>query len=72
LTAPSYNFAFAILRKKASGRYGSVGWHTFRHSYRSWLDDSGAPVGVQRKLMRHAQVAATMNVYGNALMEAKR
>ena len=29
-------------------------------------------MGVQQKLMRHAQTSTTMNVYGNALMEAKR
>jgi len=29
-------------------------------------------VGVQQKLMRHAQISTTLNVYGNALMEAKR
>jgi len=28
--------------------------------------------GVQQKLMRHAQISTTMNVYGNALMTAKR
>jgi integrase len=28
--------------------------------------------GVQQKLLRHAQVSTTMNVYGNALMDAKR
>jgi len=50
----------------------SVGWHTFRHTYRSVLDASGAPVGVQQKLMRHAQVSTTMDIYGGALMEAKR
>lgn len=49
-----------------------VGWHTFRHTYRSFLDASGAPVGVQQKLMRHAQVSTTMDIYGGALMEAKR
>ena len=49
-----------------------VGWHTFRHTYRSWLDATGAPVGVQQKLMRHAQISTTMNLYGNALMESKR
>jgi integrase len=49
-----------------------IGWHTFRHTYRALLDDVGAPVGVQQKLMRHAQVATTMNVYGNALMHSKR
>lgn len=53
-------------------KLGNVGWHTFRHTYRSWLDETGAPVGVQQKLMRHADIATTMNQYGNALMEAKR
>ena len=50
----------------------NLGWHTFRHTYRSWLDATGASVGVQQKLMRHAQVSTTMNVYGNALMDVKR
>ena len=59
-------------RWEAAGKYDGVGWHTFRHTYRSWLDGTGAPVGVQQKLMRHAQVSTTMNVYGNALMGAKR
>jgi integrase len=49
-----------------------LGWHAFRHTYRSWLDATGAPVGIQQKLMRHAQVSTTMNVYGNALMQSKR
>jgi integrase len=49
-----------------------VGWGTFRHTYRSWLDDTGAPIGVQQKLMRHAQVSTTMNVYGKALVKSKR
>ena len=59
-------------RWDAAGKYGSVGWHTFRHTYRSWLDSTSAPIDVQQKLMRHAQVSTTMNVYGNALMTAKR
>ena len=29
-------------------------------------------MGVQQKLMRRAQISTTMNVYGNALLEAKR
>jgi integrase len=33
-------------RWEAAGKYDGVGWHTFRHTYRSWLDDTGAPVGV--------------------------
>jgi integrase len=50
----------------------SLGFHTFRHTYRSILDACGAPVGVQQRLMRHAQVSTTMNHYGGALMQAKR
>ena len=51
---------------------GRIGFHTFRHTYRAWLDETGAPVGVQQKLMRHAHVSTTMDQYGNASMEAKR
>jgi integrase len=50
----------------------SIGWHTFRQTYRSLLDATSAPIGVQQKLMRHAQVATTMDTYGNAQMQAKR
>ncbi len=49
-----------------------LGWHTFRHTYRSLLDETGAPIGVQQKLMRHSSVATTMNVYGNATLRAKQ
>ena len=66
----------SVLKKKiqpAFKRLGitGVGWHTFRHSYRSMLDACGAPIGVQQKLMRHAQVSTTMK-YGNAYMTEKR
>jgi integrase len=50
----------------------SLGWHTFRHTYRSLLDETGAPIGVQQKLMRHSNVATTMNIYGNAALKAKQ
>lgn len=49
-----------------------LGWHTFRHTYRALLDETGAPIGVQQKLMRHSNVATTMNVYGNATIRAKQ
>jgi integrase len=49
-----------------------IGWHVFRHTYRSFLDETGAPIGVQQKLMRHSNVATTMNVYGNASLRAKQ
>ena len=51
---------------------GRIGFHTFRHTYRAWLDETGAPVGVQQKLMRHAHVSTTMDQYGNASALAKR
>jgi hypothetical protein len=38
----------------------------------SQLDSVGTSMGVQQKLMRHAQIATTMNVYGDAMMESKR
>jgi integrase len=50
----------------------NLGWHNFRHAHRSRLDRTGAPVGVQQKLMRHSNVSTTMNVYGNATRKAKR
>jgi len=59
-------------RRQSAGNFDRVGWHTFRHTYRSWLDATGAPLGVQQKLMRHAQISTTMNVYGNAMMDSKR
>jgi len=31
---------------------GKVGWHTFRHSYRAWLQEPGAPLAAQQELMR--------------------
>jgi len=49
-----------------------LGWHTFRHTYRSLLDETGAPIGVQQKLMRHSNVATTMNVYGSSTLRAKK
>ncbi len=49
-----------------------IGWHTFRHSYRSWLDEIGAPMGVQKELMRHASIQTTMNIYGKAMKDSKR
>lgn len=56
----------------AAGISGAVGWHTFRHSYRSWLDEGGVGIGVQKELMRHASIQTTMNVYGEAMSETKR
>ena len=42
-----------------------------RHTFRSWLDAVGTAVGVQQKMMRHADVATTMNIYGKGMMDSK-
>jgi integrase len=57
---------------KAAQITTAVGWKTFRHSFRSWLDQTEAPIGVQRELMRHASIQTTMNVYGRAMTDGKR
>jgi integrase len=51
---------------------GPLGWHDLRHTYRAWLDDTGAPMTVQQELMRHADIGTTMNIYGAAMSETKR
>ena len=51
---------------------GHIGWHTFRHTFRSLLDETGAPMKVQQELMRHADIRTTMNVYGRAMEHSKR
>jgi len=54
--------------QKAAGQagIGGLGTHSLRHTYRSWLDSVGTPVGVQQKLMRHSDIRTTMNIYGDA------
>ncbi|HUY80344.1 MAG TPA: hypothetical protein VMU92_01325 [Acidobacteriaceae bacterium] len=47
-----------------------LGRHVFRHTCRSLLDETGAPVGMQQRLMRQSNVATTMNVCGEATLRA--
>jgi len=53
-------------------RIGHVGWHTFRHTYSTMLRAIGTDVKVQQELLRHADIATTMNVYTQAVSDAKR
>jgi integrase len=48
----------------AESGIGTLGTHSMRHTYRSWLDAVGTSVAVQQRLMRHADIRTTMNVYG--------
>ena len=63
----SYAGVWRALKKAAvKASIGHLSSHTFRHTHRSWLDAVGTPVGVQQRLMRHADIRTTMNVYGTA------
>lgn len=57
----SYDQVWRVYQKaaKAAG-IGGISTHCLRHTYRSWLDSLGTPIGVQQKLMRHAHVRTTM------------
>jgi integrase len=48
---------------------GHLGTHTFRHTYRSWLDAVGTPLAVQQKMMRHSDIRTTMNIYGDVVTD---
>jgi len=63
----SYDQVWRVYQKagKTAG-IGGLGTHSLRHTYRTWLDSIGTPVGVQQRLMRHADIRTTMNVYGDA------
>ncbi len=51
---------------------GRVTWHGLRHSYRTWSDAKGVPVGIQKDLLRHSDISTTMNKYGRALLPDMR
>lgn len=48
---------------------GHIATHAFRHTYRSWLDAVGTPVAVQQKMMRHADIRTTFNIYGDVVTD---
>jgi integrase len=58
-----------LQRAAEAARIGKLGTHSFRHTYRSWLDAVGTPIAVQQKLMRHSDVRATMNIYGDVVTD---
>ena len=51
---------------------GHISLHSFRHTHRTWLDSVGTPIGVQQKLMRHADIRTTVNIYGDAVSDDMR
>jgi integrase len=45
-----------------------LGFHSLRHSYRTWLDSAGVAPGVTKDLMRHSAISTTFNVYLSRVM----
>jgi len=66
----SYDQVWRMYQKAAAkAGIGGLGTHSLRHTYRSWLDAVGTPVAVQQKLMRHADIRTTMNIYGDVVTD---
>jgi integrase len=56
-----------LQRASAASGIGTFGTHTFRHTYRSWLDAVGTSIAVQQKMMRHSDIRTTLNIYGDVV-----
>ena len=66
----SYDQVWRMYQKAATkSGIGRLGTHALRHTYRSWLDAVGTPLAVQQKLMRHADIRTTMNIYGDVVTD---
>ena len=66
-SADAVNDAYGKAAKMAG--IAHVSTHSMRHTYRSWLDAVGTPIAVQQKLMRHADIRTTMNIYGDVVTD---
>ena len=55
----------ALRRAAAEAGIRHISSHSFRHTFRSWLDEVGTPLGVQRRLMRHTDIRTTLK-YGTS------
>jgi integrase len=49
-----------------------LGWHTLRHSYKSWMAAAKIGPAQMKDLMRHADISTTMDVYGKTLTAEMR
>ena len=60
--------------KPAAEKLGikGLGWHSFRHSYKTWMASAKVDPAQMKDLMRHSDIATTMNVYGKTLTEEMR
>jgi integrase len=61
-----------LLRAGEKVGVGRIGWHTFRHTYSTLLNEYGTDAKVQQELLRHADIRTTMNIYTRAVPERLR
>jgi len=57
---------------KRLGIRKQIGWHSFRRTFATLLKGSGEDVKTVQELMRHANSRLTLDVYAQALTQAKR
>jgi integrase len=50
----------------------SLGWHAFRHTYSTLLNEYGTDAKVQQELLRHADIRTMMNIDTTAVPERLR
>jgi integrase len=58
-----------VARAARAAEIGPLTTHAFRHTFRTWLNANGTPMGTQQKLMRHSTIAMTMDTYGTVFDE---
>lgn len=61
-----------LLRAGEKVGVGRLGWHAFRHTYSTLLNEHGTALKVQQELLRHADIRTTMNIYTRAAPERLR
>ena len=62
----------AVQHASQAAGLGKIGNHSFRHSFRSWLEATGAQITVQRELMRHSDIRMTLDTYGRLITDAQK
>ena len=72
MDANTIQYRHLVRAGKAIGLDFNLGFHNFRHSYKSLLDRISPDASLKRDLMRHADVHTTMQTYGEVEMDRLR
>jgi integrase len=67
----SYPQAWRVFQSGKSNRNRQTG-NAHHAACQAWLDATREPIGAQQKLMRHADIRITMNIYGDAATDDTR